>query len=76
MIYVVGRYSGTRYGPFASEARAQSFIRSELRASPRDYETVAPFGIDGRPAAVLAVSPRVARRAVGAYVAARLPERA
>jgi hypothetical protein len=38
-IYVVGRYTGTTYGPFESEGLAQSFIRVELGSSTRYYET-------------------------------------
>lgn len=39
MIYVVGKHTRTTYGPFASEAQAQAFIRVELRSGHRYYET-------------------------------------
>jgi hypothetical protein len=40
-IYVVGRYTGTTYGPFTDERLAQAFIRHELGSSTRYYETFA-----------------------------------
>ena len=46
-IYVVGRYTGTTYGPFAEDRQAQSFIRAELGSSSRYYET---FRADDLPA--------------------------
>ena len=38
-IFVVGRFSRTVYGPFESEPKAQSFIRTELGSSTRFYDT-------------------------------------
>ena len=57
-IYVVGRFTGTAYGPFWSEAAAQSFIRVELRSTNRQYETVAEGHSDS------AVLPAIIRRAI------------
>lgn len=38
-IIVVGRFSRTKYGPFDTEAQAQSFIRVQLGSSTRYYDT-------------------------------------
>lgn len=46
-IFVVGKYSRTPYGPFQSEALAQSFIRVQLGSSTRYYETVSQHSLKG-----------------------------
>jgi hypothetical protein len=37
---VVGRWSRTAYGPFGTVAEAESFLRTSLRATERQYEIV------------------------------------
>lgn len=37
---VVGRWSRTTYGPFGSVAEAESFLRTSLRATERQYDIV------------------------------------
>ena len=40
MFVVIGRFTHTSYGPFATDREASRFVRRVLGSSPRYYEVV------------------------------------